>query len=157
MTAHAGHANLPHVIRLLLVFVFIVSIPACKAETASPEAEYKKLFKALVGYSRFPARGHQSRAYSLLAKETRDTLQKRVDSINATIPEGIKPLEPLDLLVVRRTRKGATISSMERVREDSDTVVLRVKYDAGEDEITMRLEDGKWRVVLPVPEAAQTN
>ncbi len=123
----------------------------CSAPSSSPEATYKKFFRSLVAYSRTGFSGYQAQAYELLTKANRDTLTARVKVINKSLAKGVRKLKPAQLLLVRRTPKGRTIESIKRGDITTDSIILKVTYSIGEDEVTLRLEDKKWKIELPLP------
>ena len=133
-----------------VVFLLVSTMPGCGSEPPKAEAVYKRFFRSMVRYSKNPYRGFQQQAYALLTKSSHKALKVRTDKVNASLPSGVQPLEPFEMLVVRQSKLGGTILESTVVERSTSVTVLDVKYPRGSEQVVLRFEDGSWRVDLPL-------
>lgn len=135
---------------LVLSLVLVISAPACSREVddTTPEGALSLFLDAI-------DRGETGDAYALIDGESQRRLAERARSTTAL---GARELEPWEMLVEERSdlrftpRRGSGLRA--RAGADADHAVVVVSGERAEQraEIAMVREDGRWRVVLAIPD-----
>lgn len=107
------------------------------------------LFLDALGRSEWEPRALED-AYALLSKDAKEALQKRAELASSLSGREFAPWE---MLVQGRSRLRAGPSGTDAfdVRVEGEHAWLKMRGQAGGDEVAMTREEGRWRVVLDVP------
>lgn len=111
---------------------------------------FDELFTLVRLHARDPQNEYRRMALELLASETRAAIEERAQRINESLPEGAK-VEPADLIVGGGTQMSTHIEKIEVIEKSENDAKLRVIVSGREIEVSMIVEDGAWKVLLPPP------
>ncbi len=127
----------------------------CGNKKPTPESVYRQFHRSMTKYAREPYPGYRSQAYELLSEPSKALFKAQAEKVNASLPEGVKKLEPDQLLRVRHLTFDAPIKEVDTLEPVDDRVELEVTYETGKDEparepsrVSMIREADGWRVDL---------
>jgi hypothetical protein len=121
------------------------------SKKASPDKTYRAFHGSLAKYARIGHPAYRAQAFEMLTEDSKKRLTDLADHVNKTLPEGVPPVEPNEMLQVAHVVLDAPITSIEYDEAGDGQVEVRAIVGDVTSSVKMRLEEGKWRVVLFAP------
>ena len=141
-----------------LVTALFLTLPGCGRRAPTPEDTFRSFHQSLVRYARSGHPAYQAQAYALLTQDSQDALSARAEAVNRSLPEGVEPLEPNEMLQVLSLTvdKGIDDISVEELGEGRVKVVARLddcreegdKIRCTKISLPLAREKDGWRVEL---------
>lgn len=125
--------------RGLAALALLVSLGACHGQGPAPETAFTRFVAAA-------AHGDRTLAWSLLSAETRAA----ADHLGQ---QQSPPVDGKTLLLGGGLALAHGVTRIRRLKSRGDDATLEIRRDDGsKQDVEMRREDGKWKVVLPIPD-----
>ncbi len=110
------------------------------AQEASPEAAYRTFAAAA-------NRGDDAVAFARLTSASQRALRGRLAGLSAASGGSLREEAPS---IVFRAGRGAPITAVQVLKKEQDRATVAVSTGEATGEVTLRREDGEWRVEFPV-------